>query len=286
MLNPCRFMLSILLLATLFSTPAFAIDGVIEINQAKAIAGGVTATDSPQFPVTLDSSGSYRLTSNLDLTFLDPEVAKNVTAIVVGGASTVATIDLNGFAIIGPTFCGITCTPVGGSGQGITSQSSDQFIFLRNGFIRGMGGYGTGLFGAHIENVTFEHNGGAAFLVQGGVVRNVVASRNFMGIEALNSFVTGTSSRNNLTGGIHALRIENSVASHNGGFGFDVSGYVSNSVSFDNVGGQLNCSGTCPISGNYFGGCSGSNCFVGPGNVYQIPDVSNSCGGPVCPANP
>lgn len=286
MLDPRRFMVSVSLLTALFATPAHAVDGIIEINQAKAIAGGVTLTDTPQFPVTLDSSGSYRLTSNLDLTYLDPEIAKNTTAIVVSGSNTVATIDLNGFAIIGPTFCGLSCTPTGGSGQAITSGSSDQYIILRNGFIRGMGSVGTGFFNALIENVTSEHNGGAAFFIQGGVVRNSVANRNASGIDAPGSFVTGTSSRNNLGTGIKALRIDNSVATGNGSYGFQVTGSVSNSLSGDNADVQLQCETVCPITGNYFGGCSGSGCFGGGGTVYQVPDASNSCGGPVCPANP
>jgi hypothetical protein len=54
-----------LLLAALLPLPALGIDGLVEINQAKALAGGVTASDAPGFPVTLDAQGSYVLTSNL-----------------------------------------------------------------------------------------------------------------------------------------------------------------------------------------------------------------------------
>ena len=49
----------------LLPTTPHAADGKIEINQAKALAGGVTATDAPGFPVTIDQSGSYLLTSDL-----------------------------------------------------------------------------------------------------------------------------------------------------------------------------------------------------------------------------
>ena len=45
--------------------PALAADGVIEINQAAVLEGGVTPSDTPGFPVTLDASGSYILTGNL-----------------------------------------------------------------------------------------------------------------------------------------------------------------------------------------------------------------------------
>ncbi len=46
--------------------PALAVDGVIEINQASALAGGVTPGDSPGFPIHLNNSGAYRLTGDLD----------------------------------------------------------------------------------------------------------------------------------------------------------------------------------------------------------------------------
>jgi len=45
--------------------PLAAVDGVIEINQARALAGG--PGDEPGFPVTIYASGSYRLTSNLSV---------------------------------------------------------------------------------------------------------------------------------------------------------------------------------------------------------------------------
>ena len=41
---------------------AIAADGVVEIDQAAAIAGGITPGDDPGFPITLDSPGSDRLT--------------------------------------------------------------------------------------------------------------------------------------------------------------------------------------------------------------------------------
>ena len=39
-----------LLLALLAAERAAAVDGVIEINQVRALAGGVTAGDAPGFP--------------------------------------------------------------------------------------------------------------------------------------------------------------------------------------------------------------------------------------------
>jgi len=48
--------------------PVWAVDGVTEVNQTRAVAGGVTSDDTPGFPVTLNHPGSYRLTGNLTVT--------------------------------------------------------------------------------------------------------------------------------------------------------------------------------------------------------------------------
>ena len=48
-------------------------NGVTEINQAQAQAGDTTPGDGQGFPITISKPGSYRLTSNLDLSGLpDP----------------------------------------------------------------------------------------------------------------------------------------------------------------------------------------------------------------------
>ena len=84
---------------SLGASPALAVDGVIEINQAAALAGGITPCDAPGFPVTISQPGSYRLTSNL----IVPDAATNGIQITANDV----TLDLNGFSIIGPN----TCTP-------------------------------------------------------------------------------------------------------------------------------------------------------------------------------
>ena len=65
MSSPTR--LSLILLCLVFASPVLASNGVVEINQTRALMGGVTASDTPGFPVTLDSPGSYVLTSSLVL---------------------------------------------------------------------------------------------------------------------------------------------------------------------------------------------------------------------------
>ena len=104
-----------LLVMVVFSTPAGAVDGVIEINQASALAGNVAIGDStPGFPVTLTAPGSYRLTSNL--------AVANAATNVIEITGNDVTLDLNGFTIQGPVVCGGTpllCNnPGGGSISG------------------------------------------------------------------------------------------------------------------------------------------------------------------------
>lgn len=76
---------------------AHAVEGVVLIDQARAIEGGVTAGDGPGFPVEINQPGSYRLSGNL--TVANP----NTTAIRI--KSTNVTLDLNGFTIQGPPRC-------------------------------------------------------------------------------------------------------------------------------------------------------------------------------------
>src|SRR6266481_1804172 len=66
---------------------AGAVDGTIEINQAKVLATG-------GFPYTISNTGSYRLTGNLTVS------GSSLNAIDVNASHV--TIDLNGFSIIGP----------------------------------------------------------------------------------------------------------------------------------------------------------------------------------------
>jgi hypothetical protein len=71
--------------------PAGAVDGTIEINQAKVLAAG-------GFPFIITTPGSYRLTSNLTV-----PAGKIGIENSAGGTAGGVTIDLNGFSIIGPT---------------------------------------------------------------------------------------------------------------------------------------------------------------------------------------
>src|SRR5271167_4775801 len=77
------------------AVPAGAVDGTIEINQAKVTAAG-------GFPYVISGRGCYRLTGNL-------AVPASTNAINVTAPSV--TIDLNGFSINGPG--STSATPIG-----------------------------------------------------------------------------------------------------------------------------------------------------------------------------
>ena len=47
------------------SSSLYAVDGIVLIDQNRALAGNVTPGDAPGFPVTLSQPGSYRLSGNL-----------------------------------------------------------------------------------------------------------------------------------------------------------------------------------------------------------------------------
>ena len=104
-----RRVIATLAAATVASSaaPAAAVDGVTQINQARALAGGVTPGDGAGFPVTISASGGYRLTS--DLTVPD----ENASAVSITADSV--TLDLNGFSIAGSGVRWKTTTGSGGS---------------------------------------------------------------------------------------------------------------------------------------------------------------------------
>ena len=163
---------------------ALAVDGQVLITQARAMAGGVTAGDTAGFPVTISEPGSYKLGSDLVV----PD--GNTTAILI--TTSHVTIDLNGFAILGPADCsgGFPCSGAGnGSGSGIATGPSvtPQFnITIRNGTIQGMGGVGVGLEGdSHlVEQLHVRSNGdngidiGASADAGLSIVQNNMVQRN------------------------------------------------------------------------------------------------------------
>jgi hypothetical protein len=95
-----------------FVGPAIASDGVLEINTTCASAG-CFAGDPPGFPVVITKAGSYRLTGNLAV------VISSLPILDIRADHV--TIDLNGFALLGPQVCNVGSCGASGSGYGIVS---------------------------------------------------------------------------------------------------------------------------------------------------------------------
>jgi len=158
-----RFSLAYAVLVFVAATAA-AQEGAIEINHVRALAGGVTASDTPGYPVTIDAPGSYRLTGNLTST--NP----NVDAISI--LAPVVTLNLNGFLILGPSACnasptGPACTP-SGTARGIRSNSYGTTIL--NGTLQGFPSIGIDINGAAgtVEGTSVYGTGGYAISVGEG----------------------------------------------------------------------------------------------------------------------
>ena len=121
-----RSMLTLLIPALALATPAFASDGVLEINQTCAVQTGCFPGDGAGFPVTVSQSGSYGLTSDLVV----PSGPNGVQ-----GSVDDVTLDLNGFTMSGAG------TGTGGWGVFLSQRKNWE---IRNGTIRDFGGPGVG----------------------------------------------------------------------------------------------------------------------------------------------
>jgi hypothetical protein len=255
------------------AVPAFAVDGVILIDQNRAMAGGVTPGDSAGFPVTISVSGSYRLSGNLTVPNVD------TTAIDITNSANAVTIDLNGFSINGPVSCELDINQPGnptvcnaaatdgsifGPGVGIRSLA-DETLTVRNGTIRGMGRFA--LFqsgGAYviIENVHARENALGGIWPSSGTVINTTATFNgAQGIIINAGVIRGTVVSRNVGDGIVstglAISVIDSQINSNGGFGINFSsgGVVANSMIHSNAGGAID--GTAVKTGNH---CTGTGC--------------------------
>ncbi|MEO7793782.1 MAG: right-handed parallel beta-helix repeat-containing protein [Thermoanaerobaculia bacterium] len=264
-------------------TPTHGIDGRIEINQAKMLAGGVTPGDFPGLPVSIGQPGSYVLTSNLDLS-VDPN-SPNLAAIHINADGV--SLDLNGFEIRGTTTCTgvgatLVCTPTG-MGYGIFVQGNGARV--HGGSIRGIGGVGIyesnlGL-GEYWELAVSQC--GAGGIDVNGTVRAAHVDHN-QGVGILTDWagsVLDSYSSGNLLRGIStsAAVVRGNIASENGGIGIEsFSSSVIDCISAFNGGVELWLSG-CSWGGNTLSGCGGP-CVTSAGSV-QV--GANNCAGVACP---
>lgn len=238
-------------------------DGVTQIDQNKALAGSVTPGDAPGFPITITRPGSYRLTSNLTVPDAD------TTAIEI--AADHVTLDLNGFAILGPTDCSQSPCTRRFTGSGVQSAPRLQSIprsgiTVRNGTIAGMGAEGIFLYGDAnlVESITARGNAGVGIALtssaeQGAsIVRHSVAQHNR---ESGITLAFGLASFN--------------TASRNGSYGISV---VGGTASYNHI--NHNKSGLGMNRGNYYGNSFDGNNLGNSGGVNQ---GQNLCDGATCP---
>jgi len=197
----------------LFPIASFAVDGVLEINQA-CINAGCFPGDAAGFPITINNPGSYRLTSNIGIrSYNSPE---NIFVIQV--ISSNVSLDLNGFAVIGDTTCTdgsfkdspvTSCLPKGvGVGIGVPVISATG-ISISNGFIQGMGDHGLwfGEAGCRVSNMVVSENGSYGLLGGNkGLFLNNISSRNGEGGFSVSGTLIGNSARANRTFGIQSFR--------------------------------------------------------------------------------
>jgi hypothetical protein len=135
MKTPRSLHVAILLPVALGALPASAAEGVIELNQARALAGDPTAIppDAPGFPIEISRPGNYRLTSDLEV-----PAGPNGIELLADDVH----IDLGGFAIRGPEFCAPgSCSPASSGGAILHAFGAGGFrATIRNGTVTGFGG--------------------------------------------------------------------------------------------------------------------------------------------------
>jgi hypothetical protein len=205
--------LTVGLLALALAHPALAVDGVIEINHSRALAGGVTAGDSAGYPVNLNVSGSYRLTSDLT-------ASANNGGIFIEADDV--TLDLNGFTIYGG----------GGLIADGISMANRRNIEIRNGTVRGF-----------TRNGIFTNINVQFIRVIG--LRTIGNAIDGIDLEGQGNTIDGCTSLNNGGSGMRAFEgslVINSVARGNGSVGLFMAGPVGyrSNVFTGNNGGDAN----------------------------------------------
>ena len=199
------------------------------IDQARAVAGGINSTDTAGFPITLTQSGHYRLTGNL-------VVPEGLTGIDILGHHI--TLDLNGFTISGPVTCSrndstreVTCANMPAvTTFAVRGSSGMQGITVRNGSVRGFS-RGIRLVGSgRIEGVTGTNNYTALEIWSSGgssgtIVDATAEMNSGVGLYvSRGQIVRSNSSRNGLDGmaapGMPFVQVIDSVAANNARLGF------------------------------------------------------------------
>jgi Right handed beta helix region len=251
-----RFTTLVLLLA--FAPAAMAVDGTVLINQSTITNGLTGCPTGGHFPIVICQPGSYRLSGNLTV----PDA--NTDGIDINVANV--TLDLNGFAILGPVTCAPSSSSVkcsaSGFGNGVTSDQS--YIAVSNGTISGMGQIGIHLFGVgeRIDSLRVTNNASfidGAIVAQDAIISNCTVTLNAGGIFAVSGTVNLNSVGSNGFGirgnAAHSVVASNNSVHNNAQDGISDVGLAVNNISTGNVGFGFSCTGNdCAFEGNVFGG--------------------------------
>jgi parallel beta-helix repeat protein len=261
----------------MWAASAGAVDGVIEINQAKVLAAG-------GFPYLVSAPGSYRLTGNLSVSGSHDAIDVNVTGV---------TLDLNGFSISGPgTGAGTSGIKVGVSGSGVTVNNGTITSFFF-GLLLGTGATATNIH-ANGDDVGIL-TGNNSRIEDSVVISNV---ENGIDCEGSNCTISGNTANSNLNYGITCssggCAISHNTANGNGiaGIACNAAGCViSGNTANGNVGGIVVTGASLVIrntiennSGNGFAGAVGDGYGenVMSGNGANTAGVAKSMGNNVC----
>jgi hypothetical protein len=218
---PKRTLIIVIGAVLLFSTPAFAVDGQILINQSTVMAAG-------GFPYKITQPGSYKLSGNL---VVGLGIADGIDI-----ESNNVVLDLNGFAITGSPF-------INGSVSVSGISSANNSVTIRNGSVAGFNN-GVSLLskGGLVEEVHASNNSSTGILILFAIVRRCTATGNGVGISA-NGFLGG------------AVVVDN-LASSNTGAGI----YAYNSTVKDNVS-TLNGEGIEAFLSTVIGNTTNANAY-------------------------
>lgn len=273
--------------ATFWSAVAYGSDGIVQINQAQALAGNVTPGDAPGFPVSITVSGSYRLVG--DLIVSDPDTS----AIVVSGSPDVDNfaLDLNGFQIVGPNQIGQAIT---GQGKGVDADVLTGAT-VTGGTIRGFGGGGIWIesdLAANVDRVVAVSNGTGIAVTAG---TGCAVSRSQSQYNAMEGFVAGSncsvrenlSSNNGATGiYVEGGTVVGNIVQDNGGAGIEVAGGLGsvirdNQIAFSG-GAGISCSAPASVvAGNTVRSSGGAGILFEASSIIRDNAVVE-CGGSFC----
>lgn len=266
--------LAVVLFSLGVGTSAHGVDGVIEINQASALAGGVTSGDTAGFPVTISEKGSYRLTGNLTVN------GGSQNAVTITQSDV--TLDLNGFTI----GCQGTCS---GNGIASTNGPNSNNLTIRNGIVRGMAGDGINVgMDGKIEDMVVADNGGNGISLSSVgnysrvVVRSTVKGNTGNGVvcvsncQVVDSFIVKNGARG-INGSSGVIVTGDTIADNVEEGVYITSGNITGNTISGNKNGAYCSGGPCVIADNSVSGNSISGIVVASGaGIVKGNAVSNN----------